>query len=136
MSSESWSYSYEILRTMLYFSREVFLVDRNKSLASQALCFYKCFSFHAAFGTDRFGKNYSDFPLDQNAPVLSLACSYPYGLAAGTELTNHQASVITWFEPFLFGYPNSLLTCFPGTHGIWDSHLCNTLKVIATMSPK
>ncbi|KAG9242603.1 hypothetical protein BJ878DRAFT_464063 [Calycina marina] len=30
------------------------------------------------------------------APILSLACSSPYGLAAGTELTNHQASVLLW----------------------------------------
>ncbi|TVY29926.1 putative WD repeat-containing protein [Lachnellula hyalina] len=33
---------------------------------------------------------------DQNAPIISLACSYPYGLAAGTELTNHQAAVLIW----------------------------------------
>lgn len=33
---------------------------------------------------------------DQNAPVLSLACSAPNALAAGTELTNHQASVLLW----------------------------------------
>ncbi|KAH8596730.1 WD repeat-containing protein-like protein 89 [Bisporella sp. PMI_857] len=30
------------------------------------------------------------------APILSLACSSPYGVAAGTELTNHQATVLIW----------------------------------------
>lgn len=33
---------------------------------------------------------------DQNAAILSLACSSPYGIAAGTELTNHQATVSLW----------------------------------------
>lgn len=33
---------------------------------------------------------------EQNAPVLSLAFSHPYALAAGTELTNHQASILIW----------------------------------------
>lgn len=42
------------------------------------------------------GACYIDFKIDQNAPVLSLACSSPYGLAAGTELTSHQACVMLW----------------------------------------
>lgn len=33
--------------------------------------------------------------VDQNAPILSLACPQ-YALAAGTELTNHQASISIW----------------------------------------
>jgi len=43
-----------------------------------------------------FGGSSSDYQAAQNAPILSLACSFPYGLAAGTELTNHQASVLIW----------------------------------------
>ncbi|CZT12523.1 related to WD40 repeat protein [Rhynchosporium agropyri] len=31
-----------------------------------------------------------------DAPILSLATTSSYGLAAGTELTNHQASVLVW----------------------------------------
>ncbi|PQE03262.1 ubiquitin- ligase sel1 ubx2 protein [Rutstroemia sp. NJR-2017a BBW] len=34
---------------------------------------------------------------DQNAPILSLACSKFNTLAAGTELTNHQATVSIWY---------------------------------------
>ncbi|TGO12688.1 hypothetical protein BTUL_0084g00470 [Botrytis tulipae] len=33
---------------------------------------------------------------DQGAPILSLACSNTNGIAAGTELTNHQATVSIW----------------------------------------
>lgn len=38
----------------------------------------------------------TDFYIDQNAPILSLACSFPFAIAAGTELTNHEASVLMW----------------------------------------
>jgi hypothetical protein len=41
----------------------------------------------------------TDLFVEQNAPVLSLGFSYPYALAAGTELTNHQASVLIWLAP-------------------------------------
>lgn len=34
--------------------------------------------------------------IDQGAPILSLACSGTNGIAAGTELTNHQAAVSIW----------------------------------------
>lgn len=39
---------------------------------------------------------YSDEQIDQGAPILSLACSNTNGIAAGTELTNHQATVSIW----------------------------------------
>jgi hypothetical protein len=39
-------------------------------------------------------------------PVLSLACLYPYGLAAGTELTNHQATVSIWYITPSFAMDN------------------------------
>ncbi|TVY84732.1 putative WD repeat-containing protein [Lachnellula suecica] len=44
----------------------------------------------------RTGSTVAQVKTEQNAPVLSLACSHPYGIAAGTELTNHQASVLIW----------------------------------------
>ncbi|KAF4632481.1 hypothetical protein G7Y89_g5643 [Cudoniella acicularis] len=44
----------------------------------------------------RTGSRVAEVRTDQNAPVLSLACSFPNSLAAGTELTNHQASVLIW----------------------------------------
>ncbi|KAK0117921.1 hypothetical protein ONS95_012235 [Cadophora gregata] len=44
----------------------------------------------------RSGAKIGEVRSEGNAPILSLACSSPYGLAAGTELTNHQASVVVW----------------------------------------
>ncbi|KAL2059996.1 hypothetical protein VTL71DRAFT_9818 [Oculimacula yallundae] len=44
----------------------------------------------------RSGSKAGEVRSEGNAPILSLACSSPYGLAAGTELTNHQASVLVW----------------------------------------
>jgi len=41
---------------------------------------------------------------EQNAPVLSLACSSPYAVAAGTELKDHQATVVIW-DMRSFGKP-------------------------------
>lgn len=38
----------------------------------------------------------SDILAADNAPILSLACSSANSLAAGTELTNHQATVMIW----------------------------------------
>ncbi|RDL42386.1 HCP-like protein [Venustampulla echinocandica] len=44
----------------------------------------------------RSGSKVAEVTMEQNAPILSLACSYPHSLAAGSELTNHQASVLLW----------------------------------------
>ncbi|RFU26649.1 hypothetical protein B7463_g9707, partial [Scytalidium lignicola] len=44
----------------------------------------------------RSGNMVLEVKSDQNAPVLSLACLPHYGLAGGTELTNHEATVLLW----------------------------------------
>ncbi|RDW87721.1 hypothetical protein BP5796_03415 [Coleophoma crateriformis] len=44
----------------------------------------------------RNGEKVGSVRSEQNAPILSLACLSPNGLAAGTELTNHQATVSIW----------------------------------------
>ncbi|KAL3423512.1 WD repeat-containing protein [Phlyctema vagabunda] len=44
----------------------------------------------------REGKEVGRAESDQKAPILSLACLPPYGVAAGTELTNHEATVSIW----------------------------------------
>ncbi|KAH8813285.1 WD repeat-containing protein-like protein 89 [Xylogone sp. PMI_703] len=44
----------------------------------------------------RNGDKVLEVKSDQNAPILSLACLAPYGLAGGTELTNHEATVLLW----------------------------------------
>ncbi|CAG8974471.1 hypothetical protein HYALB_00010857 [Hymenoscyphus albidus] len=44
----------------------------------------------------RTGSKVAEVAVDQNAPILSLACSFPYAITAGTELTNHQATVAMW----------------------------------------
>ncbi|KAM3069254.1 hypothetical protein ACMFMG_010765 [Clarireedia jacksonii] len=44
----------------------------------------------------RSGVKVGEVRSDQNAPILSLACSATNTLAAGTELTNHQATVSIW----------------------------------------
>jgi hypothetical protein len=60
---------------------------------------YKYLCYHGrGYGIERMKS--SDLLVEQNAPVLSLACSHPYAIAAGTELTNHQASVLIWSATF------------------------------------
>lgn len=44
----------------------------------------------------RIGAKVEEVMSEGNAPILSLACSSPYCFAAGTELTDHQASVLIW----------------------------------------
>ncbi|PBP25907.1 ubiquitin-protein ligase sel1 [Diplocarpon rosae] len=44
----------------------------------------------------RSGAKIGEVKSDQDAPILSLAASPQYGLAAGTELTAHQASILMW----------------------------------------
>ncbi|QSZ29663.1 hypothetical protein DSL72_004179 [Monilinia vaccinii-corymbosi] len=44
----------------------------------------------------RTGGKVGEVKSDQGAPILSLACSNTNGIAAGTELTNHQAAVSIW----------------------------------------
>ena len=48
-------------------------------------------NFH--FSSHRTTINYV---IEQDTPILSLACSVSHALAVGTELTNHQASVFIW----------------------------------------